>query len=277
MLRAPQITTIQPGIYDISNEAYHSGGGISRSGIMEFKTSPLHYWDRYLNPDRERGESTVALEFGNALHTFVLEPNEFFKRYAVAPKVDKRTTAGKTAWQIFENENAGKELITEVILKELENMAAVLFAHPEIKELITGAKYEKSIYWRDNDTGLLLKCRPDIWHSFAICDLKTTADASQYAFEKSVYQYGYHIQAAMMQDAIQALEGKWLDDFIFIPIEKKRPYATTYYPLDPMAIEEGRKEYKKQLVGMKECMERNSWPGYQSKIISLPRYAFYQG
>ncbi|MDQ8040096.1 MAG: hypothetical protein REH83_06790, partial [Rickettsiella sp.] len=39
---------MEPGIYDISNEAYHQGPGISRSALMKFKRSPYHYWYEYI-------------------------------------------------------------------------------------------------------------------------------------------------------------------------------------------------------------------------------------
>ncbi len=42
--------SIQPGIYAISNDAYHQGPGIRRSALMEFRKSPYHYGYKYLNP-----------------------------------------------------------------------------------------------------------------------------------------------------------------------------------------------------------------------------------
>jgi exodeoxyribonuclease VIII len=84
---------INPGIYNLSSEAYHHGPGISRSGLMEFKRSPYHYWYKHLNPDYIAEPATPAQIFGNALHTYVLEPEKFDQQFFVAPKFDKRTKA----------------------------------------------------------------------------------------------------------------------------------------------------------------------------------------
>jgi hypothetical protein len=79
----------KPGIYDLCIEDYHHGPGISRSGLIELKRSPYHYWYRYLNPDYKPETATLAQILGNALHTLILEPNEFEKRYFVMPELNK--------------------------------------------------------------------------------------------------------------------------------------------------------------------------------------------
>ena len=53
------------GFVDIDNDAYHAGPGVSKSHLdLIAKKSPLHYWDRYINPDREPEEKTVPMIFG---------------------------------------------------------------------------------------------------------------------------------------------------------------------------------------------------------------------
>jgi hypothetical protein len=264
-----------PGIYDISNEEYHASDGISRSGIMLFKKSPLHFWDKYIREDREQSEQTEALVFGNALHTYILEPNEFFNRFAIYPQIDKRTKEGKEKWEEFFQQNLKKEFITQELYDQIASMSYVVRKHPFANDLITKAQYEKSIYWNDPDTGILCKCRPDILHGNMICDLKTTKDASEWAFRNSIYQYGYHIQAAMLQDGIKTVLNKTIEDFLFIAIEKTRPYATAVYILDKEALDMGREDYKRALVKYSECLKTNIWSGYERKYISLPNYAFY--
>src|ERR1700685_2456199 len=95
---------IHPGIYNFSPEAYHQGLGISRSGLMEFKRSPYHYWYKHINPDYKPEPATPAQILGNALHTYVLEPDEFEKRYFVIPELDKATKDGKERWRKIKSE-----------------------------------------------------------------------------------------------------------------------------------------------------------------------------
>jgi hypothetical protein len=72
---------------------------LSYSALKAFAKSPNHYL-QYVN--REFVE-TPAMVLGSALHCAVLEPNEYGKRYTIAPKFDRRTKAGKEqaeAWEL---------------------------------------------------------------------------------------------------------------------------------------------------------------------------------
>jgi hypothetical protein len=60
-----------PGIYDIENEDYHNSEGLSRSALMKFKISPLHYWSEYKKEGRKKETNTPALILGNAVHTYI--------------------------------------------------------------------------------------------------------------------------------------------------------------------------------------------------------------
>jgi exodeoxyribonuclease VIII len=106
---------MKTGIYaGISNDAYHGGPGVSKSGLDLIARSPLHYWTRYLDPQRTPTEPTPSMRLGTAIHTAVLEPGEFAKRHHVAPVVDRRTKDGKAAWEaaLAAAEDAGAELIS---------------------------------------------------------------------------------------------------------------------------------------------------------------------
>lgn len=45
--------TYNPGIYEIENEDYHNSNGLSRSALLTFRKSPLHYWDEYKNENKK--------------------------------------------------------------------------------------------------------------------------------------------------------------------------------------------------------------------------------
>jgi exodeoxyribonuclease VIII len=271
---------MKPGIYDITNEEYHFSEGISRSGLMTFSKTPRHYWNQYLKEDREPEKSTPAKEFGAAFHPYILEPHLFKRDFVYEDmKVDKRTKKGKEYIKKFTEDNVGKTILTYDEYQTLLGMVNSINADPFILELIQKASYEKSIYWIDPDTGVLCKCRPDILHEIGanvviVCDLKTTINASEKAFQRSVYNYGYHVQAAMISEGIKAQMNRQVDEFIFIAVEKLKPYLTAIYFLDKNAIEKGREEFKKLLVQYKECLEKNNWPGYEQKYITLPSWAF---
>lgn len=73
---------MEPGIYDnITNHDYHTGPGISKSGLDLVAKSPAHYY--HAKNAANDNEPTVAQAFGTAFHSMLLEPGEFQKTYVV--------------------------------------------------------------------------------------------------------------------------------------------------------------------------------------------------
>lgn len=265
---------IRPGTYNISSEIYHEGSGISRSGLMEFKRSPYHYWYKYLNPDYKPEPVTQAQIIGNALHSLILEPNEFEKRYFVIPEFNKVTKEGKERWQKLKAEIGNKEPLSFHQYQTLQHMTANLKKNKLATQLIENAEIEQSLYWADPDTGILCKCRPDILRNNLVCDLKTALNGSPRSFQYAAFDYGYYIQAAMVREAIKQLKQKVIKDFLFLVIEKSAPYAISIYQLDEASLDKGYQEFKTLLARYQQCLETNDWPAYSIQEISLPRYVF---
>jgi len=71
------------GLVSQSNEAYHSGPGISSTRLHAIAVSPLNYWDQYVNPAREPREYKHCFAVGDGTHKLVLEPGTFEHTYAV--------------------------------------------------------------------------------------------------------------------------------------------------------------------------------------------------
>lgn len=272
---------ITNGIYDISIEEYHGGPGVSRSSLMQIAKSPLHYWHKSINPRREQRETAQIvekrnpLEFGNALHTFVLEPHDYLKRYHLMPEANRVTKIGKDIYAKALNEATkdNKQLISADAHETILKMSASINSHPSAPSLIQDAFYEKSLFWTDEETGILCKVRPDIWHSNFICDLKTAQSGSESDFKRALYAYGYHIQAGMIHEALKNVTGVNMQSFLFVVVEKEEPYAVSVYQLDENALNQGIIEFKNLLKKLKECLDANEWPSYPSSLIDLPYYA----
>lgn len=72
------------GHVECSNEEYHAGPGLSKSGLDALAISPLEYWDRYLNPDPRPHEADKdCFKVGDGTHKLILEPGTFEETYAV--------------------------------------------------------------------------------------------------------------------------------------------------------------------------------------------------
>lgn len=268
------------GVYDISIEEYHSCEGISRSGLTEMLKSPLHYLYKLTNTEIKEPVPIIkkinALEYGNALHTYVLERETFDDRYVVMPKVNRATKAGKLAYADCLDRSGLKAIICEEAYDEIVKMGQSIDCHMHASRMIEDGLYEKSIFWTDPDSGLLCKVRPDIWQSNFIGDLKTTVSGTMRDFTRSVYAYGYHIQAGMIHEALKHVQGETTKCFIYIVIEKEPPYAVVVYQLDELAVDFGVNLFKELLLKVKKCMDENHWPSYPSGIIPVPNWAFNQ-
>ena len=259
----------------MTNEAYHSLKHlISKSGLDQVAKSPAHYkW--FLENEKP---DTAALRFGYAFHTFLLEPNEFDARVAIAPECDKRTKDGKAIWLEFAEHNTDKTIISAEDHSTMLAMARAIKAHPAASLILNSTgKTEASLFWTDKDTGASCRARPDWMRAdHLLVDLKTTACAKPEDFMRSAFQYRYHVQAAFYCDAYEAVTGTPAQGFVFIAVEKEPPYGVTVFVADSEFMRKGREEYKRNLRAYADCQQADLWPCYPDTIVplSLPKWAF---
>lgn len=259
--------------HQLTNSEYHSHPAISRSALALVARSPLHYWDRYLNPSYVPASPTPAMKFGTAVHSAVLEPDVFLSTYAEAPSLSKTTKAGKDAWAAALE--SGKELLKIEELQQIEAIHSALNAHPAASKALKAPGINEASFITDCPiTGLQLKCRPDrLLDSGWVIDLKTTQDASATAFAKSVANFGYHVQAAFYLHVLEAVSGVRPKGFVFISIEKDSPNAVQVFRASAAMIEHGTQEMLTQLNLLATCLRNYSpddkWPAYSDKVIEL--------
>lgn len=263
---------MKTGIYEgVTNAEYHGGPGLSKSGLDVMARSPLHYWSRYLDPQREPVEPTASMKLGTAIHTAVLEPDEFSKRHHVAPAVDRRTKDGKAVWEaaVATAEEAGAELISASDALVCNAISAQVRSHPTARKVFETGAAEMSAYWTDRETGVLCKCRPDWLTLPLVVDLKSTEDASRDGFMRSAWNWRYHVQAAWYLDGVEQATGQRPDAFIFAAFEKTAPFACAFYYADQAMLEIGRAEYRRLLRLYADCLSADKWPGYDTAVSAL--------
>jgi len=265
----------EDGIHDISNDEYHSSMGLSRSALMEFKRSPFHYWHKYMVDSDRRVEPSTAMVMGNLVHTMVLEPHKFDSEFVMRPEMDRRTNAGKQAFNAFTMTLAGRQSVTYEQVAEADAIQKAVMAQPMCEALLMDCKIEQSIYFTHEVTGLQAKSRPDAWNGSLVIDLKTSADASYRSFQNSAFKYGYFIQAGLANAALRSI-GIAMEKFVFIVVEKDRPHAVGLYVLDEEAIAYGENQFDELMYKYAECLEKDSWPGYGLQTLTVPNYANYE-
>ena len=250
---------------NISNAEYRKKEGISSSDLKRMMKS-MATWKYYKDHPEENGD-TEALQFGRAYHKLMLEPEDFDKEFIVSPKFDRRTKEGKAAAEEFQKKAEGKEVINEETYQKLLDMQKALYDTPFVKLLIKG-EHEKSFFWKDSETGIPCKCRPDsfgqIKDNYVCVDLKTTKDAETDHFMRDALKLGYDIQA---YHYCQGLENAYKKPFkfIFIAQEKTAPYLVNVLEADEYFMASG-KELRDTLLGeFKKAEETGIYNGYMSK------------
>lgn len=266
--------TLNGIVTGLDNDSYHSTSALSSTGLREFAKSPAHY-QAYLK--RSKAPSK-AMAFGSGFHVLIGEPELFSKRYVKAPAgIDRRTKQGKDDWSKFVADNAGKITLTDDEWETMNGMLNSILANKTALSLLANGKAEQSIFWKDVATGVLCKCRPDYLRDDGIVvDLKTTEDASLKGFQKSISNYGYHMQSAWYLDGVSHAFNEPMTDFVHLVVEKSPPYGVALYTLDDGSLQKAREDISKILVQFAECNSKNEWPSYGSDIqnVSIPAWMF---
>lgn len=263
----PMVSPVDPGIYfDLPNDAYHSGAGVSKSQLDDIAINPAVYQWRKQAPQDD--EKLQALDMGTALHCLLLEPQEFDKRFVIAPKFDRRTIEGKKRAALFleKNGHSGKTVLEAEEHRKLLLMRDSAFAHPAARWLLEADGHqEASIYWDDEETGELCRIRPDKFLSGqpVIVDLKKVADMARFA--RHVEEFRYHVQDAMYRDGFYQHFNEY-PQFVFIAVSESIDcgrYPVRTFQLHAEDVDAGHQLYRRDLNTYHQCRASNSWGGIE--------------
>jgi hypothetical protein len=266
----------EPGIYDVPADLYHAEPcaepSIGAGGLHTILTEcpALYRHGSALNPDRPAFDTRAYL-FGRAAHLLLLEPQRFFATTEILPHGFRANTdAGKA--RLGKARREGKT----VILKMAEFETLVAMKQAVMDHDFAGLAFleglpERTLVWRDAETGVLLRCRPDFLPAVQshIPDYKTAASARPDRFIRDAYAFGYHMRAAHYLDGIAAVTGIRPASYFFVVQEKTPPYLVTCVTLDKSAIEWGRIQNRKAVHLFADCLAADRWPGYADEVVEL--------
>lgn len=266
----------KPGAYAMHIEDYHSdccdGPSISSSGLRTLDSeSPYVYWSySYLNPDRFPPEENANFDFGKAAHLLLLGEEGFNEQFVTQPEeIDGKPWQGnRTVCKLWKDDQRQqrKLILTAKEINNLVGMSKVLAQDPIVQEGLLNGEIERSLIWKDKETGIWLKARPDCMpvDSTLVVDLKSTASAHPLSARRSICDYGYHMQLALIGMGIKAITGRETpdDDYVLLFIEKNPPFSINIKPIDPTAIHYGRRQIRSALRKFADCIDKGEWPGY---------------
>ena len=248
----------------IPNDVYHAAPGWSNSRINKvraesFKKSKVR---KYTKP----------FALGGAFDELVLEPEIFAKHNSTKGMATSRISEGPegNVWSV-------KDWDT------LHTMSALLSEHKGWQTLVSKPhKKQECFFWRDEKTGLTLKCKADILleGEATIIDLKTAHSTHPKDLSKSAADNGYHQQAAHYTDGVHKVLGVEYD-FIFAAIEKTPPHQIEFFRLPAEALGLGIAHRDEGLETIRGVLAGEHSGGYYKshygiRTIDLPRWFYTQ-
>lgn len=272
---------LQPGVHpNIAEDLYYGlctpEPALSSSGarlILEPGCPAAFWWQSHMNPNRP-ADNKREFDLGTAAHLLTLEPSRWETRVVQIDAEDYRTKDARAARDAAYTE--GKIPLRVQDHDAVKAMNDAFFDYPEAIKLLSGGAAESTYVWQAG--AVWLKARPDYVKPGKMADFKTTTNAGRRAFERAIFQHGYHQQAAWNLDAHKAITGEAINEFYFIVQEVTPPHLVAVYRLDEAALEWGRLANRKAVQVFAECLRTGKWPGYQDGIetIGLPGYAEFQ-
>lgn len=225
---------------------YHAIPALSSTGINWLGVSVEDFWGNtpWINPDAAQDE-TEFTRLGKAHHDRIVEGRAaFYARNCAAPELadypdaldgmddlkgllrsmGAKVGGGKNEllarlrelnpevklWAdikaAHEAANEGKVFFSQDEITRIEIAAAYIERHPEHRTQFSGGMPEVSIFWRDAETGVPLKARPDYLKVREVVDLKSFSNPQKKDIDLLVYNQieyrKYFVQAAHYLDGV---------------------------------------------------------------------------
>ena len=258
------------GMFAMSLDWYHAdcceGPSISSTGLRTmWSRSPAHYWATSpLNPKRIDPEDKPVFNIGRACHHLLLLGRKGFdQEFVVRPEKwsDWRTDAAKD-WRA-EQIAAGKTIITLGDLENIAGMARSLGAHPMVKAGVLDGLTERSLIYKDPEFGVWGKARPDCipTDSGDYSDLKSCASVDDDSIQRSITDFNYAAQGALVGTASLMVLGIPMNSFNLVFCEKTAPWCARVVTLKSEDLARGAAQNRAMLYRFAQCVDSGVWPG----------------
>ena len=245
-------------------QTYREIDAMNWSSLSAMATSPRLYKHRIDHPRPD----TPSLSMGRAIHTAILEPEDFDDQYVVAPSgLNLRTKAGQ-AWKREQHAT----VLTRDQLETIEACRESVLAHDDAAAIIEATEHERSVTWSID--GIPCKGRFDCVGPRILADLKSTRELARFVRDAATYLY--HGQAAWYRDG--GVEAGVCDQSVavfWVVVETTEPYDCGVFRVRDYVIDAGRALYRDLLAQWRWCRDNDVWPGQVpgTEDFALPPWA----
>jgi exodeoxyribonuclease VIII len=214
------------------------------------------------------------MRLGRALHCMVLTPQEYRSSFLVAPKVDRRTKAGKAEFAHFESLAGSRTILKTEEAEQLDAMVAAININTSVRDALHQCEQREVSVFAEL-SGVQCKGRLDAIGDETVLDLKTTSStAGPQDVQSTIWKYGYGLQMAFYRRLLRA-NGMDPSRFLLAFVESSAPHAVAVYDLETevMDIHEARIDnLLTQWSVTLDVGESPAWPDH-IRTIGVPNWA----
>jgi hypothetical protein len=250
------------GVHDLTDDEYFTSElartSLSSTGARELLVCPAKFRHNQQHPRAPKR----AFDVGHAAHQLVLRAGP---ELVVIEAEEWRSKAVKEEVEAVRARGA-------VPLRPSDWLAVVAMAkalrdHPHAPKLLSRGQPEKTLVWRDEVTGVLCRAKTDWLRADGIVDYKTAADASSTELRRTIWNYGYYVQAAFYLRGFRSLFPGVDPFFAFVAQEKDAPYLVNAVQLPDSYLQRGDRRCTEALWQYAACEDSGEWPGYPADDI----------
>jgi hypothetical protein len=253
-------------------DVYHAAKAISSSKVKLFQESGPAALAAYLRGEYERPD-TKAFAVGRFLDT-LLTGDDWAQRYIIKPEgIDGRTKQGKE-W-LAKAEADGLEVVSLEDAAWARDAREAIMAIPAAADAIENAIAQVSFRAKLDEWSFAVQSRPDWWVEDGLArtcfeplfpDLKTTADLPGIIEGRSIFKYGYDMQAALVRMTAGAC-GVMPTHHELICVTKKIPAQACVVLLTEEWLKIGERRVRGLLSRIDACARANHWPRVAEPVV----------
>ena len=204
----------------MKDSEYFAIDKMSTSSLKRFAKSPAHYMTPF-NP-------TSSMNTGTLIHTAILEPEVFVKKYVVERAEFKGMNKNNKEYKEWKGSmiDSGKEIVSQDDLDMIEqiklNLSIMKYEDISLLELLEQSQRELALFGTINDIEFKGKLDAINENYKVLIDLKTCQDSEFFYHDARKLKYNWQAwiyRELYLQNTLDCF------DFLFITIETKKPYG----------------------------------------------------
>lgn len=252
---------------------------IGSSSIRTMLDSPAAFHAEFTGLRKKK--ITDSMRLGSLLHKFILEGEKVKGKYIVEPHFTGKTLKG----ELTDNPNC-KEVkekraqwlldlpqdlivVTEDEREKIIGVIGSIMKHPQARDLLNGARTEICGMFRDPETGIRIKFKPDAWQptGVALGDLKAAASTEVNAFSRACFEgYRHDVQLWTYSEGAYHVSGRRPDLIALLGVEyDEPPYEVGVFFFQPDDLIQAEIDYRSCLRKIRQGIDTNAWPQRQTQ------------